>query len=160
MKLNTTSLAAVEAGYPILAEQMVIAKFTRAEVKPNKAQTGNNLVLECQIQDLELIRLDGSTYDNTNKLKYRSFVSLTPTESRTEEMINRDLKRLQLAIGMPEDAEDIGTDDLLSHVVQAKLSYSAPRPKDDSNPSAGMWPEGNNVENFQPLPEDYNGPGL
>lgn len=137
MKLNTKSLADVQRGFPVLAEQVLFAEL-HAEVKQKKNSDGQNLEIDCRILNDEVVKKDGSPMSNANgKLSFRYFISLQPTEKYDP---NISLAMVADAIGLPKDA-DLDLDDIQGKYVKIKLGIrSATDTNDESNNVKALLP--------------------
>ena len=133
MKLNTTNLADVELGQPVFAEGTYHALIKNAEVKPNKQNTGNNLVLEYALTEPILLGKDGKEHQNKGKYALTLYVSLVPKDNYDP---NQRLKELSLAIGNAE-SDDLELDQLKGKPVMVKLGIKA---------AEGQYREGNEIQ--------------
>jgi hypothetical protein len=143
MKLNTKSLADVTLGTPLLTEGTYFGKVLKADVKQNSKKTGNNLAVEVQVLDQEVVERDsGKVLQNTGGFRLFRYISLVPTETYDP---NRNLKELAVACGLPEDLEDLDSNDLLEKVCKVVIK---------KKPADGQYAEGNDISGFKPVGED------
>lgn len=124
MKLNTKSLASIERGFPVFAEQVLFAQLS-AEVKQKKNGDGQNLEIDCRILNEEITKKDGTVHENANgKLSFKYFVSLQATDKYDPDTI---LAMIADAIGLDADA-DLNLEDINGAYVKVKLGI---RPAND-----------------------------
>lgn len=137
MKLNIKSLANVDRGFPVLAEQVLFAQLT-AEVKQKKTGDGQNLEIDCRILDEELTKKDGSTIDNSKgKMSFKYFVSLQATDKYDPD---KSLAMIADAIGLPKDA-DLHLEDITGKYVKIKLGVRAANDqRDEQNVVKSLMP--------------------
>ena len=137
MKLNTRALSEVESGFPVIADGTYTVKIHKAEVKQNKANTGNNLKLVFQVTDDPVIDRNGKELTNRNNVFVSRYISLVPTDDYDPD---RNLKELATAIQLPKD-EDLRSEDLVGKVVKIKVTFK---------PAEGSFAEGNDVKSIYP----------
>jgi len=150
MKLNTKSLADIELGQPLIAPGTYFFRIEKAEVSPNKARTGNNLVLELRLLDEKVMDWEGVKEIENRGLKYTRYTSLTITDTYDEDAMNRSLKEIAVAIGLPDDA-DLNVEDIPGKCVKAQVRYREPE---------GTFSARNEIGKLYPIrPEDnFNEP--
>lgn len=139
MKLNTKPLKDIEFGFPVLSSGTYYAKTTSRAVKPNKAGTGNNLVLEFQILDPEVIKHDGTKTENKGQIKLTSYIGLVATDKYDP---NSRIKELAVASGRDKDSEDDFDVDDIAEFMKLKISYKA---------AEGQYGEGNSIDGYKPI---------
>lgn len=153
MKLNTKRLADVEIGFPVISEGIYHARMESPELKPNKAGTGNNLVIKFKILDPVLtLHKDGSEIANKGQMVLTRHFSMVPTPDYDPD---KAMKELAVAIGHPED-QDLELEDLDHKMVMVKVAYK-PEQEEEKNgvPTGKKYPEGNDIKRITPLdPED------
>lgn len=143
MKLNTKSLANVDRGFPVLAEQVLFAQLT-AEVKQKKTGDGQNLEIDCRILDPEVMKKDGTFMDNSKgKMMFKYFVSLTATERYDPD---KTLAMIADAVKLPRDA-DLELEDINGAYVKVKLGV---RPANDRSD------ESNVIKSLLPIRDEDN----
>ncbi len=154
MKLNTKSLAQVEIGIPVISDGLYHARIEDAEVKPNKAGTGNNLAAKFKILDPVLtLHKDGSEIANKGQFVMMRHFSLVPTPDYDPD---KAMKELAVAIRHPEDA-DLELSDLKGKVVMVKVAYKPEQAEERAGvPTGKTYPEGNDIKRITPLAEDDN----
>ena len=146
MKLNSTNLSEIKLGQPVLAEGVYFAKLSVA-VSPNKAKTGNNLVVTAKLLDETVVRReDGEEIENKG-IKITRYISLVPTDNYNPD---ESLKQLALAVGM-EDPSEVNTEDIDGKCTKVMLAYS---------PANDRFGESNDLKRFLKIvPEDgFNEP--
>lgn len=142
MKLNVKSLAEVEIGFLVVAPGIYHARIEKAEVKQNKAGTGNNLLVQFKVLDPEVtLHKNGSTVTNKGNVYVSRYYSLVPTQDYDPD---KNLKELAVAIKLDPTA-DLTVEDLLQKIVNVKLSHK---------PAEGSYQEGNDVDRVTPLKDD------
>ena len=141
-KLNTKALKEIELGIPVIASAVYFASISKAELKPNKSNTGNNLYLLFKIADPIVTKHDGTEVINRGQVVVSRYISLVPTDDYDP---NIALKELAVAIGVPE-GEDLNLEDLKDKKLKLKIAYRE---------AQGQYGESNDVKRFLPLkPED------
>lgn len=148
MKLNTKPLKDIEFGFPVLAAGTYIGKCVGKEVKPNKAGTGNNLVLEFKICDSELIKHDGTKIENKGNIQLTSYIGLVPTDKYDP---NSRIKELAVASGRDKDSEDDFDVADIAEYMLLKVSYKK---------AEGQYQEGNSIDGYKPVPADFTQPAF
>ena len=130
MKLNTKSLAQVERGFPVFAQQVLFAQLS-AEVKQKKSGDGQNLEIDCRILNEEVIKKDNTIHENSNgKLSFKYFVSLQATDKYDPD---KTLAMIADAIGLEPD-QDLELEDIQGAYVKVKLGIRpADARSDESN---------------------------
>lgn len=144
MKLNTKPLKDIEIGFPVVADGTYFAKVLKKDVVPNKAGTGNNLLIQVQILDDKLIKRDGTQIENRGQLKLTRYIGLVPSDSYDP---NTMIKELAIASGKDKDSEDDFDTDDIAEFLKVKLTYKAPE---------GQYQEGNDVSRFYPIKDTDN----
>ena len=143
MKLNIKSLAQVERGFPVFAEQILFAQLS-AEVKQKKSGDGQNLEIDCRILNEEVTKKDGSIHENASgKLTFKYFVSLQATDKYDPD---KTLAMIADAIGLEPD-QDLDLEDLQGAYVKVKIGI---RPANDRSD------ESNVIKNMYRITEDDN----
>lgn len=130
MKLNTGSLADVQLGTPLLAEgaYFVRIKPDGVKVEPNKDKTGQVLKLTLQVLNEVVTQYDdGKQIDNARHfMTLWSNISLLETHNE-DGSVRYDpatrLKELGLAVGMPDDFDDLETTDLQGKCLKIQLKH-------------------------------------
>lgn len=139
MKLNTKPLKDIEFGFPVLAAGTYFARVIGRAVKPNKASTGNNLVLEFQILDDTIVKHDGTKIENKGQIKLTSYIGLVATDKYDP---NTRIKELAVASGRDKDSEDDFDVDDIAEYMKIKVSYKA---------AEGQYGEGNSIDGYKPI---------
>jgi hypothetical protein len=153
MKLNTKSLAAVEIGIPVIAKGVYFARIVKTELKPNKSNTGNNLVIQCQLLEPTLFRNADATEFKNNGMKLTRNLSLVPTANYDPD---KNLKELSVAIGNPSE-KDLNMEDLLNKTCKIRVTVREKR----QDPATGQeYPESNDIGGFSPIKDDETVPGV
>lgn len=70
------------------------------KVEQKKSQSSDNLMLNIQIQTLDSVTTVAGEVVPPGGMTFFGRIMLTPTEKRSKEAIQRDLKRFQLACGV------------------------------------------------------------
>lgn len=143
MKLNTKPLKDIEYGFPVIAAGTYLVGFLpqpESMIKSNKAGTGNNLQVRIVVLDENLIKADGSKFENHGQVKLTKYISLVPTEDYNPDSM---LKELAVACQVPADKEDFEISDIKG-IGRAKISY---------RPAEKQYSEGNSVDRFYALKE-------
>lgn len=145
MKINTVPLSQVEVGYPLFAQQTAFALIEKVEIVPNKAGTGNNLLVITKLVDGQELALheDGELREAKN-LRYTTYIGLTPTEKYTEEMIAQKCKQLAVAVGF--EGDDLETEHLVGQYVKVRLDVEVD--------TTGKYEPSNKINRFYPIKEE------
>lgn len=144
MKLNTKPLTEIEYGMPVLSGNVVVfAEVVKAEVKPNKDRTNNNLEVTFKVIDDEVLLSDGSMAKNRGNIVWKYYIALKPATDRYDP--DEKLKELAVALGVPEEKEDFTLEDIKGYTkIKVKLE-----------PASGQFPERNSISRLIPIkPED------
>lgn len=111
MKLASgETLAQTELGVAILPAGIYFSRIDSVEVKRNKAGDGDNLFVHHTLLsnaegDIAFEAIDGKVIENRGQFKLTDCVCLTVKGGYTEDMLNQNLKRYALAIGLAEDED-------------------------------------------------------
>jgi hypothetical protein len=144
MKLNTKNLKDIEIGRPVLSKGTYFARRRSAKIEPNKAKTGNNLVIEFQVLNDELVTHDGNKVDNRGQCVYTRWISLVPTDKYDPDQA---IKELALASGRDKDDDrDFGLEDI-AEFMKIGLSVRAAGPDKDGI----QRPASNDIDRFYPI---------
>jgi hypothetical protein len=142
MKLNTKSLKDVEIGVPVIADGVYFAKRMKVEVKPNKAGTGNNLVVQLKLLNETLMSRAGEPLTNRGQFVFTTWIGLVASENYDP---NQRIKELALASGKGKDDEDFSVDDI-AEFFKVKIGYQE---------ASGQYQASNTVARFYAIkPED------
>ena len=118
MKLNTQPLSDVKIGQPIIADGTYFAKLSVA-VTPNKAGTGNNLVVKAKIIDDTLTRRDTNEQFKNKGITLTRWVSLVPSDNYNPD---EAVKILALACG--HEGDEVDEADIHDKFVKVNVGYS------------------------------------
>lgn len=145
MKLNTAPLKDIEYGMPVLADGTYFAKIddSKVQIKANKSNTGNNLVVPVTIISKEMFTFDGKPLENRGQIKLTMYVSLVPT---TDYNPDGRLKELAVACHVPEDKQDFEVADVRGF-VKVKVVYNKPQ---------GQFGDSNSIARFLPIKDSDN----
>ena len=149
MKLNTKSLQEVEIGMPLLAEGSYHVIIDSAEIKPNKAKDGNNLVVVAKINDPVVLTKEGKELTNKGRFKFTRRISLKPTAD-----YDPDTMIKELAVAVNHDVtQDFNTEDLPGKKCMIAMVV---------RPAENGYPESNDVRRFTKRPDDdsFDDPAL
>jgi len=150
MQLNTKALKDVETSQPLIEDGTYHARMS-AELKPNKQNTGSNLVLTHEIIDPANNKQTGEPV--TRSIKLTRYVSMVDTDKYDH---NENCKRLSDAIGLPDDA-DLTLEDLAGAVCQVQVVTS---PERTDSVTGNTYPEANDVKAWMPKDEDFVAAGM
>ena len=132
MKLNTQSLADVQLGTPLLAEGIYFVRIRPKDgvkVEENKAKDGQVLKLSMQILNEQVTTYEDSKVLNNEKqfMVLWSNISLATTYAEDGTTVKYDpsvrLKELGIAIGLPEDFDDLDTTDLEGKCLKVQVKH-------------------------------------
>ena len=126
MKLNTKPLKNIPLGIPVVSDGVYYA-ITDVEVKRNKADTGDNLIVRYKLIDEKItLRSTGELIDNTGNAVITRYIAFPKDESdvEAEERFNRQVKELGVACGIAEDA-DVAIEDINGKIVKVKVGFEA-----------------------------------
>jgi len=145
MKLNTQPLSDVKVGQPIIADGTYFARL-KLTVGPNKAKTGNNIVVKARIISETLTRRDTSEEFQNKGITLTRWVSLVTTDNYNPD---ESVKLLALACG--HEGDDVELEDIDGKYVKINVGYA---------PASGQYNESNDIKKFVKIvPEDgFNEP--
>lgn len=145
MRLNTKPLAEIEYGMPVLAgNQVVFAQVVKAEVKPNKDKSNNNLAVSFKVVDDEVVLVNGDKVKNRGNIVWTYYIALKPATGNYNP--DEKLKELAVALGVPEDKEDFELSDVKGYTkIKTKLE-----------PADGQYQERNSIGRLIPIKDSDN----
>ena len=145
MKLNTAPLSSIEYGIPTIADGVYFVRMITEKVglKPNKAGTGNNVVVAVKVVDPVVMTREGKPVENRGQFEYSRYISLVSTAEYTPDKM---LKELAIALAVPADKEDFELADIQGY-CKAKIVYKK---------AEGQYPDGNEIKGFYPIKDSDN----
>lgn len=149
MILNKSKLSEVEVGFPVIEDGIYHCRLS-AEVQPNKAKTGNNLIIKHEILDPVNDRQSGDPLER--KITLTRYISLEPKEK-----YNPDETLKRLAVAIKSEGDDLSLEDLQGAIVKCKVAY---KPAERDPGTGKEYSEGNDIKGWDPVEDDYIAPQM